>query len=158
MHDDPAELRPATTMAAASSHALAEQPDGDAGTERQGGIRAARLATIRAEMAALLGRPDLSAVLVANRLGVTARYVRKLLAADGTRFSTEVHALRLAQVHSRLRDTCHAGCTIADLAFAAGFRDLATFNRRFRLRFGTTPSAVRAAAPAPDDRPAAAPW
>ena len=151
MHDDPAELWPAAPVAAEATQALAERPDRDDGTTRHGGIRSARLAAIRAEMVALLGRPDLSAVLVATRLGVTARYVRKLLAADGTRFSTEVHALRLAQVHARLRDTGHAGRTIADLAFEAGFRDLATFNRRFRLRFGTTPSAARAAAPAPDD-------
>lgn len=145
MHDDPAELWPVSTATAEPGDVLARGPAGGDAADRRSGIRAARLATVRAEMAALLERPDLAATLVAIRLGVTSRYVRKLLAAEGTTFSAEVHGLRLTQVHARLRDPGHAGRTIADLAFEAGFRDLATFNRQFRRRFGTTPSAVRAA-------------
>jgi AraC-like DNA-binding protein len=41
---------------------------------------------------------------------------------------------------------------IIDIAFASGFRDVSHFNRVFARRFGETPSAVRAAAIAPEQK------
>jgi AraC family transcriptional regulator len=52
--------------------------------------------------------------------------------------------LLLARLHraaTRLRSSTDA---ISTIAYAAGFRDLATFNRRFRRLIGVTPSAYRA--------------
>jgi len=44
-----------------------------------------------------------------------------------------------------LADPRYADRTICDIALAAGFGDLSTFNREFRRRFGMTPSDVRRA-------------
>jgi AraC-like DNA-binding protein len=46
-----------------------------------------------------------------------------------------------------LRNPCVRQRDITQVALDAGFGDLSYFNRRFRERFGTTPSAVRATAP-----------
>ena len=50
---------------------------------------------------------------------------------------------RLARVHRMLADPRHAHSAIGDIALAAGFGDISTFNREFRRRFGMTPSDVR---------------
>jgi AraC family transcriptional regulator len=49
---------------------------------------------------------------------------------------------RLQRTALRLRGTTD---NVSDIAFAAGFGDLSTFNRRFRRLMGTSPSAYRAA-------------
>ena len=59
--------------------------------------------------------------------------------------SRYVLGLRLARVRGMLSDPRHAHRTISALAFDAGFGDLSTFNRAFRLRYHATPSDVRAA-------------
>jgi AraC-like DNA-binding protein len=53
---------------------------------------------------------------------------------------------RLDRAAQLLRDPHHDHRKIADVALAAGFKDLSHFNRSFRHRFGITPSDVRAAA------------
>lgn len=110
------------------------------------GVRAARLAAIKAEIAANLQRPGLSAETVAGRLRMSSRYLRKLFETEGTSFSDFVTARRLAKVHRMLTDPRHLHRKIADLAFEVGFNEIATFNRAFRSRYGTTPSNIRAAA------------
>jgi AraC-like DNA-binding protein len=51
---------------------------------------------------------------------------------------------RLHRAAVRLRASDES---VSAIAFAAGFRDLSTFNRRFRRLMGASPSAYRAAAP-----------
>jgi AraC-like DNA-binding protein len=48
---------------------------------------------------------------------------------------------RLNRAATRLRSSTDA---VATIAYGAGFKDLATFNRRFRRLIGATPSAYRA--------------
>jgi AraC-like DNA-binding protein len=111
-----------------------------------GGVRAARLQAIKADILENLGRRGLSVSSVAGRQGVTARYVQMLFEAEGTTFSAFVLAQRLARVHRALTDPRAAGRNIGVIAAELGFGDLSYFNRAFRRRFAASPSEVRAQA------------
>ncbi|MEW6639062.1 MAG: AraC family transcriptional regulator [Pseudomonadota bacterium] len=122
--------------------------DGDAiavdVTAARPGIAAARLGAIKADILAGLTSRTLSVGAIAARHGVTPRYVHRLFEQEGATFSEFVLANRLERAHAML---AAAGCddrSIGAIAFACGFNDLSHFNRSFRRRFGTTPSAIRA--------------
>jgi len=57
-----------------------------------------------------------------------------------------VMAQRLERAHRLLSDPKLCDRTLTAIAFAAGFNDLSHFQRRFRRRYGATPSGVRATA------------
>jgi AraC-like DNA-binding protein len=107
------------------------------------GVRAARLAAIKADVVARLDRRNLSVAALAARQHVTPRYVQMLFESEGVTFSQFVIEQRLARAHQMLTSPHHAGWTISAIALAAGFGDLSHFNRSFRRRYGTTPSDVR---------------
>jgi len=106
------------------------------------GLRAARMRAIKADITQNLDG-DVSVAALSRRHGVSPRYIRKLFESENTSLSQFVLGQRLTRVHRMLADPRHADRTIGDLAFAAGFGDLSTFNREFRRRFGMTPSDVR---------------
>lgn len=108
------------------------------------GVRAARLAAVKEDIAGIFQRQGLSVGEVARRHGVTVRYVQMLFEADGTTFTDHLQAMRLGHAFDLLRNPRAGHLRIADIAFEAGFTDLSTFNRLFRRRFGDTPSGVRA--------------
>jgi AraC-like DNA-binding protein len=127
--------------------ALAIGATRDARAEAEGrGLRAARLRAIKADVAAHSGETGLRTAEVARRHGISESYVRKLFEGEGTSFSRYVRDLRLEHAHRLLTDPRLAGRSITWVALEAGFGDLSHFNRRFRRRFGDTPSAVRAGA------------
>lgn len=107
---------------------------------RARGLRAARLQSIKAD---LTRDPSLAIQEIARRQGVTPRYVQRLLEEDGTTFSEFVTEQRLDATRAMLRSPRFRAWSIASIAFEAGFRDLSHFNRRFRRRFGVTPSDFR---------------
>lgn len=104
------------------------------------GVRAARLASIKAD---LTRDPGLAIDEIAGRQGVTPRYVQLLLEEDGTTFTEFATERRLDAARAMLRSPRFRAWSIAGIAFEAGFRDLSHFNRRFRRRFGLTPSDFR---------------
>ncbi|HEX2889897.1 AraC family transcriptional regulator [Vineibacter terrae] len=110
------------------------------------GVRAARLQAIKADIVMRLAHPGLSAHDIAARHRISERYLRKLLAADGTSFSAFVLDQRVARAHRLLTDPRAAERSIGSIAFRVGFGDLSYFNRAFRRRYGASPSDVRAAA------------
>jgi AraC-like DNA-binding protein len=114
-----------------------------AAVARERGVRAARLAAIKADIIEHLGR-DLTLVAVAARQHVTPRYVQLLLEREGITFSQFVLEQRLARAHRMLGDPRCAASTIIAIAFAAGFGDVSYFNHAFRRRYGATPSDIRA--------------
>ena len=93
-----------------------------------------------------LGAGDLSAGLVAARLGVTPRYVHLLLEETGRSFSHHVLERRLERAAALLRDPQWSHRKVADIAAEAGFNDLSYFNRAFRRHFLRDPSDIREAA------------
>jgi AraC-like DNA-binding protein len=124
--------------------ALAAGATRDAAEEAQGrGLRAARLHTIKRDIAENLDRPDLSVATIACQHGCTPRYVQRLFETEGTTFTEYVLAQRLARAHRLLSDPCLAEEKISTVAFDAGFGDLSYFYRAFRRRYGASPSDVR---------------
>jgi AraC-like DNA-binding protein len=113
-------------------------------TAEKGSVRAARLQTIKADIAANLGDCELNVNSVAARHGVTSRYVQKLFASEGATFSEYVLGRRLAAAYRLLGDPRFARRSITSIAFDLGFSDLSYFNRTFRRRHDATPTEVRA--------------
>lgn len=109
----------------------------------RGGIRAARLATIRADVLANLSDPQLSARTVGRRHGVSDRYVHVLFSETGQSFGQFVEEARLKRALTMLTDPEREFERIGEVAAAVGFVEHSTFNRAFRRRFGDTPSGVR---------------
>lgn len=116
----------------------------------RGGIReAAALAdatmlALRRAIELRLRAPGLRVADIAAAVGISERYVHKLLARSGTTFSDHVMELRLDGVAAELRDPARAGREIGAIAFDWGFADLSHFSRRFKQRFGMRPRDWRA--------------
>lgn len=138
-----------STHAAVASHfrdmaaILLRRSRNPAERDRNGSIRTARLAAIKADIAENAG-DDLSVAAVALRHGITPRYLAKLFEADGTTFSQFVLLQRLERARRMLVDPRCGHMTISSVAFEAGFGDLSYFNRAFRRHYGATPSDIRA--------------
>ncbi len=107
-------------------------------------LREQRGAAILHEIEIRLRDPKLSAPAVAARLGITPRYLRKLLEPTGKSFSELLLDKRLDRAAALLRDPQRRGARIAAVAYECGFSDLSYFNRVFRRRYGVTPSDMRA--------------
>lgn len=86
---------------------------------------------------------QLSVEMVAKEHNISSHYVRKLFYEAGVSFSLYLCELRLIWVYERLSSREWAAESISTLAYSAGFNNLAWFNRRFKKRFGLTPSEVR---------------
>lgn len=114
------------------------------------GVKAARLAAVKADIVAHLDRRDFTLAALAARQQVTPRYIQMLFEVEGVTFSQFLLEQRLARVHRMLTDTRHAGASVSAIAFAAGFGDLSHFNRSFRRRYGASPSEIRRARKAHD--------
>jgi AraC-like DNA-binding protein len=125
--------------------ALLLGPSRDTTESAQRGVRAARLAELKRTIRIDIANAALSVESVAAVHGISASYVRKLLAGEGITFSSFVLGERLAIAHRLIADPRLAARTISALAYEAGFNDLSYFNRSFRRRFGMTPSDLRRA-------------
>jgi AraC-like DNA-binding protein len=104
------------------------------------GVRAARLQAMKSEISE---NPGLRLAELAKRQRVTPRYVQMLFEEDGTTFTNYVLEQRLRCAHAMLVDIRRDHWTIGAIAFHAGFGDLSYFNRKFKDRFGATPSQIR---------------
>ena len=109
------------------------------------GVKAARLQAILAEVAQRFSDPSFDLNNVAGALGMSRRYVQKLLEGTGKSFTEHLAGCRLERAFAMLTDPHHLHLAIIDIAFAVGFGDVSHFNHSFRRRFGETPSGVRAA-------------
>ena len=107
------------------------------------GLRAARLKAVQAHIEQNLGRPELSPDAVALRFRISARTLQRLFEAEGTSFSEYLLGRRMARVHAALGDLRGDARSIGDIALACGFGNISYFNRRFRTRFGVTPSDLK---------------
>jgi AraC-like DNA-binding protein len=108
------------------------------------GLRAVRLGRVLGQIRRGYAAPDLSAERIGRELGLSERYVHRLLQESGHSFSERVLAIRLEAAREALRRD--PSQRIADTAYAAGFSDLSYFNRCFRRRFDRTPRDARAEA------------
>jgi AraC-like DNA-binding protein len=116
---------------------------GAAAAALSGGVRAARLHAIKADILKNLGSQDLTLANVAKRQRVTPRYIHMIFELEGISFSEYVLEQRLLKALHLMTDRRFADWKVTALAAEAGFGDLSYFNRTFRRRFGMTPSEAR---------------
>lgn len=109
-------------------------------------IAAARPRVIMANIATHLSDCELSLAAVAQRQGVTPRYIHKLFEREGPVFSQFVLSQRIARAHRMLIEPRWARRSISSVAFETGFGDLSHFNRVFRRFYSATPTEVWRAA------------
>ncbi len=86
---------------------------------------------------------DLTPSRIAERIGVSERYLQRIFAVHGETLSAIIRARRIAEAKRLLagRQTRSA----STIAYQVGFADPAHFNRVFREQTGTTPLQYRAA-------------
>ncbi len=132
--------------------ALAIGPNRDAiELARMRGLRAARLRAVLAQIEAHFGDPEFSLDSIVKQQQLSARYVQSLLQDSGCGFTERVAELRLQKARRMLIDIRHERMAIGDIAGACGFTDAAYFTRRFRMRFGLSPTGFRAQLPSSDE-------
>ena len=140
---------PAADRALYASHVrdlalIALEADGEERRRSEGsGLRAARLAAIKADVEKHLHSEDLTIGWIARRHGISERYVRALFAAEDTSFRDFVANRRLLGAHRLLADPNRQNQSVHAIALAMGFSDLSAFNARFKRLFNATPSDVR---------------
>lgn len=98
---------------------------------------------ILADVAANCRQQDYGVAQVAQRYKLNVRTLQKMFQRHGTKLSEHITAARLKYAGAALLDPANAGKKVSDIAFEAGFNDIATFNRLFRRTFGRAPSAFR---------------
>jgi transcriptional regulator GlxA family with amidase domain len=87
---------------------------------------------------------DLSVGRVARHLNISTRYLELLFERSGQTYTARVLALRLFKAHGLLLDPGASDLKVSDIALSTGFSDQSYFNKRFRQRFGDTPTSARA--------------
>jgi AraC-like DNA-binding protein len=107
------------------------------------GLRAARLQEILAAINKGFAEPDFAVRGVAQKLGVSPRYVNDLLHETGLSLAERVLELRLQKARAMLADPRHDRLKIIEIAYACGFNEVSYFNRCFRRRFGASPTQYR---------------
>lgn len=108
---------------------------------------AARRAAILDYVTSHFCDPNLSSSSLAEKLGISQRYLQRLLEGTGKTFTEHVNELRLDRAFSLLA-TSGDGKRVSDIAFDVGYSDLTNFYRHFRARFGETPKGVAGSSPA----------
>ena len=89
--------------------------------------------------------PDLGAATLAAKFRCSERYVHRLFASTGRSVGEHVNERRIVACTRKLLDSGAAHETIAEIAFAAGFRDISHFNRLFKRCNGLAPREFRRA-------------
>jgi AraC family transcriptional activator of tynA and feaB len=87
--------------------------------------------------------PDLNQKMVADRCGISLRYLCHILKKHDLSFSTLVWERRMATSRDWLQDAKMQHYSISEIAYMAGFKSSAHFSRMFKMRFGVAPREYR---------------
>jgi AraC-like DNA-binding protein len=109
------------------------------------GSRAALTQAALEEIERSLGDPGLSPSLVASRVGISTRYLHRLLSARGPSFGRWVASRRLERACADLTDPALAHWTIGEIGWRNGFTDPSYLARAFRRAYGVSPGEHRRA-------------
>ncbi len=90
-----------------------------------------------------LGDPELTPSAVAERLGISTRYLHRLFADRGPSFGRWLLLRRLERADRALTDPRRAHWSIAEIAYEHGFSDPSHFSRAYRSRYAVAPREVR---------------
>lgn len=93
---------------------------------------------------------DLTPDRVALALGCSRASLYRLFARRGESVASIIWSSRIERARRMLASAESSGLLIADIAFRCGFREVPTFTRMFRRRFGMTPSEAREGGTASD--------
>lgn len=107
------------------------------------GLRAARIASVMAQIHDGFAHQQFSTRVVAERLGLSVRYVQDLLQSSGLSITDRIMQLRLEKARTMLLDDRNCMLKISDVALSCGFNELSYFHRSFRRRFGSSPAKFR---------------
>jgi AraC-like DNA-binding protein len=110
---------------------------------RERGVRAARQSVVVNAIVTRASEPHLDPASVAAQLGMSPRYLHRLLEPTGRSFTQHLQQSRLDRAAAMLRDPDYARFKVGEIAVQAGFSDISHFNRCFRRTFGDTPYGVR---------------
>lgn len=105
--------------------------------------RATALLRLKATIERLLIEPGLKPERIAAETGISIRYANDLLAEDNSSIERYVNERRLERCRAALEDAAQSHRSIGEIAFKWGFSDLSHFGRRFKGRFGLTPTEYR---------------
>ena len=95
-----------------------------------------------------LDDPELSPARIAERVGISTRYLHQLFSERGPSFGRWVLTRRLQRCREDLADPRRAHWTIGEIAHGRGFRDSSYFAKTFKARYGVSPRELRRAAAA----------
>lgn len=138
-----APLAQASLVQALAHLALIERGILQPGSRRgQAALRTARLSQARRLIACHLQDPHLAPTMVADKLGVSVRYLHMLFETAEKSFSQTVTDERLKQSRRLMREAPDR--LIADIATSCGFESLATYYRVFNAAYGMAPGDFRA--------------
>jgi AraC-like DNA-binding protein len=103
----------------------------------------ARAQAYRAYIESRLTDPELRPDEVACHFGISPRYLRTVLSADGETFSAYLLRRRLERCARLLRDPDWSGTSITAIAFQSGFSNATHFGQAFKARYGRSPRDYR---------------
>lgn len=106
-------------------------------------VREANRQRILRHVEAHLGDPDLGTASVARDLGLSERYIQKLLSERSETLSGVIRDRRIAEARRLLSDPSTRCRSIAAIAYQLGFTDPAYFSRVFREVTGISPREFR---------------
>jgi AraC-like DNA-binding protein len=87
--------------------------------------------------------PHLSPQMLADYLQISVRTVHKRFEVTDTSFGRALLEMRLEAAHRILSDPQYSALTVTQIAFGVGFNDLSHFTKRFRAKFGASPTHCR---------------
>jgi AraC-like DNA-binding protein len=111
------------------------------GESQMGCVVAARRSAVLEHVGKHFQNPGLSGSGLARSLGISQRYLQRLLQDTGKSFTEHINELRLDRAFALLI-AADSNRRVSDIAFEVGFSDLTHFYRLFRSRFGDTPKGV----------------
>jgi AraC family transcriptional regulator, positive regulator of tynA and feaB len=103
----------------------------------------------KAYVEAHLGDPTLDPPQLAVALGISLRRLQQLFQGQGENIADWIWQRRLDVAAARLSDPANLHVSLGSLAYACGFVSQSHFSRRFRDRYGLSPSEYRARAVGP---------
>ena len=106
-------------------------------------LSSAHRAAARAFIERRLRDPRLSATMIADAVGISARHLSRVFAADDTSVPQHVLRRRLDLAHSILTQPAAASMTVAEVARHCGFTSAAHFSHAFVTQHGERASEVR---------------
>lgn len=105
--------------------------------------RSAMLRRVDQVIEASFERADFGPEALAGRLGVSLRYLHKLLQDENDTVGRRIRNRRLDAVKSDLENPALADVSVTQICFARGFSNPAHLSRAFRARFDMPPSEYR---------------